>query len=155
MTFNWCDTGAYVPTQVPHLLWVTEFPLFTSADGDKDFLAKGRLSSSHHPFTAPMAEDVDKLLNGQAREVRGQHYDLVLNGIEIGGGSVRVHDPALQRFIFEQVLQVCLCLMAGGVAKLITFYSSRRLKPRLFRTYSLHFPQEPLRTVGLRSGSIG
>jgi aspartyl-tRNA synthetase len=53
-----------------------------------------------------MTEDVDKLLNGQAREVRGQHYDLVLNGIEIGGGSVRVHDPVLQRFIFEQVLQV-------------------------------------------------
>ncbi|CAE6424181.1 unnamed protein product [Rhizoctonia solani] len=100
------QSGAYVPTQVPHFLWVTEFPLFTSADGDKDFLAKGRLSSSHHPFTAPMAEDVDKLLNGQAREVRGQHYDLVLNGIEIGGGSVRVHDPALQRFIFEQVLQL-------------------------------------------------
>ncbi|CAE6419747.1 unnamed protein product [Rhizoctonia solani] len=100
------QSGAYIATQVPHFLWVTEFPLFTSADGDKEFLAKGRLSSSHHPFTAPMAEDVDKLLNGQAREVRGQHYDLVLNGIEIGGGSVRVHDPALQRFIFEQVLQL-------------------------------------------------
>jgi aspartyl-tRNA synthetase len=41
-------------------------------------------------------------------QVRGQHYDLVLNGIEIGGGSVRVHDPVLQRFIFEQVLQVRL-----------------------------------------------
>ncbi|ELU43163.1 aspartyl-tRNA synthetase [Rhizoctonia solani AG-1 IA] len=100
------SAGAYTPTQVPHFLWITEFPLFTSADGDKEFLAKGRLSSSHHPFTAPMAEDVDKLLNGQPREVRGQHYDLVLNGVEIGGGSVRVHDPTLQRFIFEQVLQV-------------------------------------------------
>ncbi|KAH7344557.1 tRNA synthetases class II-domain-containing protein [Rhizoctonia solani] len=100
------QSGAYTPTQTPHFLWITEFPLFTGADGDKEFLAKGRLSSSHHPFTAPMAEDVGKLLNGQAREVRGQHYDLVLNGIEIGGGSVRVHDPALQRFIFEQVLQL-------------------------------------------------
>ncbi|CAE6522181.1 unnamed protein product [Rhizoctonia solani] len=100
------QSGGYAPTQTPHFLWVTEFPLFTGADGDKEFLAKGRLSSSHHPFTAPMAGDVEKLLNGQAREVRGQHYDLVLNGIEIGGGSVRVHDPALQRFIFEQVLQL-------------------------------------------------
>ncbi|KAJ1311005.1 hypothetical protein OPQ81_009512 [Rhizoctonia solani] len=100
------QSGTYTPTQTPHFLWVTEFPLFTSADGDKEFLAKGRLSSSHHPFTAPMAEDVEKLLSGQAREVRGQHYDLVLNGIEIGGGSVRVHDPALQKFIFEQVLQL-------------------------------------------------
>ncbi|KAB5593398.1 Aspartyl-tRNA synthetase [Ceratobasidium theobromae] len=100
------QSGTYTPPTAPHFLWVTEFPLFTSADGDKEFLAKGRLSSSHHPFTAPMAEDVDKLLNGQARDVRGQHYDLVLNGIEIGGGSVRVHDPMLQQFIFEQVLQL-------------------------------------------------
>ncbi|KAG8691799.1 hypothetical protein FRC11_009564 [Ceratobasidium sp. 423] len=100
------QSGTYTPTKTPHFLWVTEFPLFTSADGDKEFLAKGRLSSSHHPFTAPMTEDVERLLNGHAREVRGQHYDLVLNGIEIGGGSVRVHDPALQRFIFEQVLQL-------------------------------------------------
>ncbi|KAG8692473.1 hypothetical protein FRC08_009746 [Ceratobasidium sp. 394] len=100
------QTGAYTPPTTPHFLWITEFPLFTSADSDKEFLARGRLSSTHHPFTAPMAEDVEKLMNGQAREVRGQHYDLVLNGIEIGGGSVRVHDPALQRFIFEQVLQL-------------------------------------------------
>ncbi|KAG9119035.1 hypothetical protein FRC07_006162, partial [Ceratobasidium sp. 392] len=102
------QNGAYTPPTTPHFLWVTEFPLFTSADSDKEFLARGRLSSSHHPFTAPMAEDVDKLLDGRAREVRGQHYDLVLNGIEIGGGSVRVHDPALQRFIFEKVLQLSL-----------------------------------------------
>ncbi|KAG8747913.1 hypothetical protein FRC10_010532 [Ceratobasidium sp. 414] len=100
------QTGAYTAPTTPHFLWVTEFPLFTSADSDKEFLARGRLSSSHHPFTAPMAEDVEKLMNGQAQEVRGQHYDLVLNGIEIGGGSVRVHDPALQRFIFEQALQL-------------------------------------------------
>ncbi|CUA73830.1 aspartyl-tRNA synthetase [Rhizoctonia solani] len=100
------QSGTYTPTKTPHFLWVTEFPLFTSADGDKEFLAKGRLSSSHHPFTAPMARDVEKLLNGKAREVRGQHYDLVLNGIEIGGGSVRIHDPALQEFIFKQVLQL-------------------------------------------------
>ncbi|KAG8682346.1 hypothetical protein FRC08_015021 [Ceratobasidium sp. 394] len=100
------QTGAYTPPTTPHFLWITEFPLFTSADSDKEFLARGRLSSTHHPFTAPMTEDVQNLMNGRAREVRGQHYDLVLNGIEIGGGSVRVHDPTLQRFIFEQVLQL-------------------------------------------------
>ncbi|QRV76423.1 asparaginyl-tRNA synthetase [Ceratobasidium sp. AG-Ba] len=82
------QTGAYRPPQAHNFLWITEFPLFTSADSDKEFLARGRLSSSHHPFTAPMAGDVEKLLNGQAREVRGQHYDLVLNGVEIGGGSL-------------------------------------------------------------------
>ncbi|KAG9084289.1 hypothetical protein FRC06_004134, partial [Ceratobasidium sp. 370] len=85
-----------------HRITITE----TNLESDKEFLARGRLSSSHHPFTAPMTEDVEKLMTGRAREVRGQHYDLVLNGIEIGGGSVRVHDPTLQRFIFEQVLQL-------------------------------------------------
>jgi aspartyl-tRNA synthetase len=44
-----------------HFLWVTEFPLFTRADSDKEFLAHGRWSSSHHPFTAPMLEDVERL----------------------------------------------------------------------------------------------
>ncbi|KAF8609513.1 hypothetical protein BDV93DRAFT_535929 [Ceratobasidium sp. AG-I] len=100
------QSGAYTPSPVPRFLWVTEFPLFTSADSDKEFLARGRLSSSHHPFTAPMAEDVELLMNGRAKEARGQHYDLVVNGIEIGGGSVRVHDPVLQRFIFEKILQL-------------------------------------------------
>ncbi|KAI0721832.1 tRNA synthetases class II-domain-containing protein [Cerioporus squamosus] len=90
----------------PKFLWVTEFPLFTHADADKDFLAHGRWSSSHHPFTAPMREDIERLYSGQIEEVRGQHYDLVLNGQEIGGGSVRVHDAAMQEYIFSQVLQL-------------------------------------------------
>jgi aspartyl-tRNA synthetase len=108
-------------------LWVTEFPLFTRADEDKEFLASGRWSSSHHPFTAPMVEDLhligqgnDKLSNvsdpclsfsHSSRlyrfvQVRGQHYDLVLNGMEIAGGSVRVHDAKLQETIFRDVLEV-------------------------------------------------
>ncbi|KAI0347317.1 hypothetical protein BDW22DRAFT_1387456 [Trametopsis cervina] len=90
----------------PHFLWVTEFPLFTHADSDKDFLAHGRWSSSHHPFTAPMWEDIDKMYEGKIAEVRGQHYDLVLDGTEIGGGSVRVHDAAMQEYIFSNVLQL-------------------------------------------------
>ncbi|KAI0049589.1 hypothetical protein FA95DRAFT_1581649 [Auriscalpium vulgare] len=95
-----------IPTSDPHFLWVTEFPLFTHADHDKDFLAKGRWSSSHHPFTAPAWQDIEALYAGRFSEVRGQHYDLVLNGMEIGGGSVRVHDAAMQDFIFSQVLQL-------------------------------------------------
>ncbi|KAG8756985.1 hypothetical protein FRC14_002495 [Serendipita sp. 396] len=88
-------------------LWVTEFPLFTR-DEDKEFLAHGRLSSSHHPFTAPMVEDIPLLLQGgnSLSNVRGQHYDLVLNGTEIAGGSVRVHDSGLQKYIFEHVLKL-------------------------------------------------
>ncbi|CDO74020.1 hypothetical protein BN946_scf185043.g69 [Trametes cinnabarina] len=83
-----------------------EFPLFTRADEDKDFLAHGRWSSSHHPFTAPMSEDLEKMYAGKVEEVRGQHYDLVLNGVEIGGGSVRVHDAAMQEYIFKNILQL-------------------------------------------------
>ncbi|KAI6047127.1 hypothetical protein EDC04DRAFT_2886947 [Pisolithus marmoratus] len=98
--------GDYIPPATPHFLWVTEFPLFTRADPDKDFLAHGRWSSTHHPFTAPMWQDIEAMYDGRINEVRGQHYDLVLNGVEIGGGSVRVHDAAMQDYIFTQVLQL-------------------------------------------------
>jgi len=99
----------------PQVLWVTEFPLFTRADPDKAVAAHGRWSSTHHPFTAPTAGDVPRLM--AAREcaspaerdellaaIHGQHYDLVLNGAEIGGGSVRVHDPVMQLAILQDVL---------------------------------------------------
>ncbi|KAI0637856.1 hypothetical protein C8Q77DRAFT_394845 [Trametes polyzona] len=98
--------GDLVLPDAPKFLWVTEFPLFTRADEDKEFLAHGRWSSSHHPFTAPMWEDIEKMYAGKVEEVRGQHYDLVLNGVEIGGGSVRVHDAAMQEYIFAKVLQL-------------------------------------------------
>ncbi|KAH9951809.1 tRNA synthetases class II-domain-containing protein [Amylocystis lapponica] len=94
-----------LPTD-PQFLWVTEFPLFTHADADKEFLAHGRWSSSHHPFTAPMWEDIGKMYEGRIHEVRGQHYDLVLNGVEIGGGSVRVHSAPMQEYIFTEILQL-------------------------------------------------
>lgn len=60
----------------PHFLWITEFPLFTRADDDKAFLAHGRWSSSHHPFTAPMHEDLESLRLGNIDQVRG---DLLLH----------------------------------------------------------------------------
>lgn len=98
--------GIYTPTRTPHFLWITEFPLFTRADAEKDAFAKGRWSSTHHPFTAPAWQDVQALYDGRISEVRGQHYDLVLNGVEIGGGSVRVHDAMMQEFIFAEVLRL-------------------------------------------------
>jgi hypothetical protein len=62
--------GDYRVTEVPHFLWVTEFPLFTHDDSDKDFLAHGRWSSSHHPFTAPMWQDIEALYRGDIQHVR-------------------------------------------------------------------------------------
>ncbi|WFD28212.1 aspartate--tRNA ligase [Malassezia nana] len=101
----------------PQVLWVTEFPLFTRADADKAEVAHGRWSSTHHPFTAPVADDVPRLMaarqSASAEErtqllasIHGQHYDLVLNGAEIGGGSVRVHDPDMQLAILKDVLEL-------------------------------------------------
>ncbi|PKI83413.1 aspartate--tRNA ligase [Malassezia vespertilionis] len=104
-----------VYSAVPHIMWVTEFPLFTRADQEKQELVQGRWSSSHHPFTAPAAQDVPRLLDAlrsappdatAIASIHGQHYDLVLNGMEIAGGSVRIHDPALQEAIFRSVLDL-------------------------------------------------
>jgi aspartyl-tRNA synthetase len=74
-------------------LWVTRFPLF-EYDEDED-----RLQSVHHPFTSPLIEDLD-ILKKNPLKTRSQSYDLVLNGVEIGGGSVRIHDISLQEEVF-------------------------------------------------------
>ncbi|MFC1703045.1 aspartate--tRNA ligase [Patescibacteria group bacterium] len=75
-------------------MWVTDFPLFEHSD------TEGRLVSAHHPFTAPKDEDIDKL-ESEPGKVRAKAYDLVLNGYEVGGGSVRIHKRDLQNRIFE------------------------------------------------------
>ncbi len=80
-------------------LWVTDFPLMVYDDEAKRFV------SAHHPFTAPVEEDA-KLLYSNPQKVRGQHYDIVLNGVELGGGSIRIHQPDLQRKVFEDVLKL-------------------------------------------------
>jgi aspartyl-tRNA synthetase len=77
-------------------LWVTDFPLLEYNAED------GRWYSMHHPFTSPLDEDVDKL-ESDPGSVRAKAYDLVLNGSEIGGGSVRIHDAALQARIFRRL----------------------------------------------------
>lgn len=82
-----------------NFLWVEDFPLITF-DSEQ-----GRFVSSHHPFTAPVAEDVS-LLDSDPTRVRGQHYDIVLNGVELGGGSIRIHRADLQRKVFEDVLKI-------------------------------------------------
>jgi len=70
-----------------HFSWVVDFPLFLEEED-------GTISSAHHPFTQPVAGS-EKLLETDPLQVKGQHFDLVLNGYEIGGGSVRIHDPHL------------------------------------------------------------
>jgi aspartyl-tRNA synthetase len=76
------------------LVWVTKFPLLEYNEEE------GRLESVHHPFTSPLDEDMP-LLQDQPEKVRARAYDIVLNGSEIGGGSVRIHNPALQENMFK------------------------------------------------------
>ena len=76
------------------LLWVTEFPMFEWSEEE------GRLMAMHHPFTHPMDEDI-ALLDTKPEDVRADAYDMVCNGIEVGGGSIRIHDPKLQAKMFE------------------------------------------------------
>ena len=88
-----------VPSERFDFLWVVDFPLLSF---DKE---QNRWYSSHHPFTAPVAEDIP-FLTSEPRKVRGQHYDIVVNGVELGGGSIRIHQPDVQKKVFEEVLQI-------------------------------------------------
>jgi len=80
-------------------LWVVDFPLMSYDE------ERGGYAATHHPFTAPVPEDAS-LLDSDPKAVRGQHYDIVLNGVELGGGSIRIHQPALQKKVFEDVLKI-------------------------------------------------
>ncbi|MDG2223516.1 MAG: aspartate--tRNA ligase [Rubripirellula sp.] len=77
-----------------HCSWVTEFPMF---DRDEE---SGRWVAMHHPFTAPLPSDLP-LLEEDPQDCRAQAYDLVINGSEAGGGTVRIHDPATQSKVFD------------------------------------------------------
>uniref|UniRef100_A0A673AWI5 Aminoacyl-transfer RNA synthetases class-II family profile domain-containing protein n=1 Tax=Sphaeramia orbicularis TaxID=375764 RepID=A0A673AWI5_9TELE len=82
-----------------HFLWVVDFPLFLPKDDEPE-----QLESAHHPFTAPLPEDTP-LLYTEPHKVRGQHYDLVLNGCEIGGGSIRIHKASEQLHVLKNILR--------------------------------------------------
>ena len=79
-----------------HMAWVVDFPMF-AWDADEQ-----RYAAIHHPFTAPMDEDVPYMESDPAR-VRAKAYDLVLNGSEVGGGSIRIHNPELQTLVFKML----------------------------------------------------
>src|ERR1019366_7129923 len=79
-----------------HYVWITEFPLFEGVDED------GNLISAHHPFTMPHLDDLD-LIETDPLRVRSQSYDLVLNGWELGSGSVRIHRADIQSRVFSSL----------------------------------------------------
>ena len=76
-------------------LWVTDFPLLQWS------VEENKWNAMHHPFTRPMSEDVALLEAKKLGEIRAEAYDVVLNGVEIGGGSIRIHEPDLQARMFE------------------------------------------------------
>ena len=84
--------GVIKPDQFA-FLWVTDFPLF-------EVDAEGHLSAMHHPFTAPRKEDLEKLTTNPAA-CCAQAYDIILNGTELGGGSIRIHDSKTQETMFK------------------------------------------------------
>ena len=75
-------------------LWVIDFPMYEWSDEEQ------RLMAMHHPFTSPKPEDIP-LLDTDPASVRANAYDMVINGVEVGGGSIRIHDAQLQQKIFE------------------------------------------------------
>jgi len=82
-----------IPQNEWKFCWITEFPLFERTD-------EGKLAAAHHPFTSPVGEDLDRLESDPA-SVRARAYDLVLNGNEIAGGSIRIHRPDVQARVFR------------------------------------------------------
>lgn len=75
--------------------WLIDFPLFAFNEEEK------RWDSEHHPFTSPHPDDIELLQKGDLSTIRARSYDLVLNGVELGSGSIRIHDPELQSKMFE------------------------------------------------------
>jgi len=99
--------GLIVPDPSHQFLWVTDFPMFTATDGSEPGQeGYSGFSATHHPFTAPKtASDVDLLLTSPLKAI-ADHYDLVLNGVELGGGSRRIHNAEIQKFVMRDILKI-------------------------------------------------
>ncbi|XP_052896437.1 aspartate--tRNA ligase, mitochondrial [Anopheles moucheti] len=100
------EKGNLVPIRQSHahnFLWVVDFPMFSENE------ETGQVESTHHPFTAPHPEDAAAFnadLNDNIYNIRSLAYDLVWNGVEIGGGSIRIHNSQLQRTVLKDVLKI-------------------------------------------------
>ncbi|KAG4302753.1 hypothetical protein PCK1_000913 [Pneumocystis canis] len=86
-------------------VWINEFPLFTYQKNDSKQDETLMFKSTHHPFTSPLDDDI-YLLEKNPESVRANHYDIVVNGVEIGGGSIRIHDVVLQKYIMQNILKI-------------------------------------------------
>ena len=90
-------------------VWIVDFPLFTrQSDTDESQIGAAGFCSTHHPFTAPKLRTRDALerLLSDPLQVVGDHFDLVINGVEVGGGSRRIHDAMMQEFVLREILQL-------------------------------------------------
>ncbi|SPQ18774.1 9e3fb5cc-baba-4786-bdb6-400d8cff64ec [Thermothielavioides terrestris] len=88
-------------------LWVTDFPMFTPDDGtDPGQGGSAGFSATHHPFTAPLTDEDARLLLTDPLKARADHYDLVVNGVELGGGSRRIHLPEMQEYVMSNILRM-------------------------------------------------
>jgi aspartyl-tRNA synthetase len=86
----------WIPEGKHEFLWITDFPLFEWG------AAENRWFSTHHPFTSPDPRDLERL-ESDPGAVRARAYDVVLNGTELGGGSIRIHDPEVQARVFRRL----------------------------------------------------
>jgi len=85
-----------IPSETYRFVWIRDFPLLEYSEEE------GRFVAVHHPFTAPMDEDIS-MLEDHPQDVRAKSYDLVLNGMEIGGGSIRNHIKEVQSMVFRKL----------------------------------------------------
>lgn len=104
-TMEFLETAKIAPprSDTPYkFLWVLDFPMFCKAETGEE-----PLGSTHHPFTAPHPDDAELLKDSNAHlRIRSLAYDLVLNGMEVGGGSIRIHDAQLQRKVLDEILKI-------------------------------------------------
>jgi len=90
-----------------HYLWVTKFPMFTPNDGiDPGQGGSSGFSATHHPFTAPYSMEDIELLRTDPLLAQADHYDLVVNGVELGGGSRRIHNVDMQKYVMRDILKM-------------------------------------------------
>ncbi len=90
------NTGTVDGSQAFRPIWVTDFPMFEHDE------ATGKWMPAHHPFTSPHEEDMDRLVSDPA-SVRARYYDLAMNGLELGSGSIRIHQQSIQQEIFRSI----------------------------------------------------
>ena len=87
--------------------WITDFPLFSpSTEAEPGQEGAAGISSTHHPFTAPKSPEDVELLISDPMKAKADHYDLVVNGVELGGGSRRIHSAAMQELIMREILKM-------------------------------------------------